>query len=140
MTDWLFWLLICLLLAAFEFLTPGNLICIWFAISSLLVAFLAYLLPLPIYLQILIFVVGGFGVMFLLRRLYADSLSLFFVPTNTDMLLGKKFILKKDVAEDEQFRFNIHGVDWTFELRGKAKKAGDAVLVKAIEGNRIIVE
>lgn len=140
MTDWLFWLLICLFLLVFEFVTPGNLICVWFAISSLCAALVAYLLPIAIYLQILIFVVGGFVAMFILRRIYANSLKSFFVPTNTDMLLGKKFVLKEDVRDGEQFRIDIHGVNWTFVLRGHDKKAGEAVCVKAIEGNRIIVE
>ena len=72
MSAWMIWLAIAIILLIVEMLTV-NLLTIWFSVSALIMCPIS-LLNLPIYLQIIIFVVLSIALMIPLKKVYEQKI------------------------------------------------------------------
>lgn len=98
--------------AIIEALTP-QLVSIWFALGSL-VAFVAAIFGLPLWLQIVIFILISILALLATRPLAKRLLNKKIEPTNADRLIGKiGYILEPVDNFKEQGRVQIDGQDWS---------------------------
>ncbi|MBC5787859.1 MULTISPECIES: NfeD family protein [Clostridiaceae] len=125
--------------AIIEALTP-QLVSIWFALGSL-VAFVAAIFGLPLWLQIVIFILISILALLATRPLAKRLLNKKIEPTNADRLIGKiGYILEPVDNFKEQGRVQIDGQDWSARsIDGTHLEVGTNVVVRRIEGVKLIV-
>lgn len=136
-----FWIMMAAGLAILELMTPGNLISIWFSLSSLLAAGVSLFADESFFLQTTVFVLFGFVIMFILRRFLVAKMQGAIIPIGTDLLIGRRIKLTEPFDENGMSKVVIRGVAWTLEYRGSGEASDvNVVTVVSIEGNRIICE
>ena len=140
MKEWQIWLLLAILFAFVEMLTPGFVIlCLS---GGALVAALLALFGLPLAWQILGFALGTMAAFVSVRPLMQkwalknENRE----RTNIDRLIGQiATVIEKTDAEEGQVK--IGGEFWSARCRdGVAHKIGEKVKVVGIEGNKVLVE
>lgn len=126
----------CLILEFFS----SELICIWFSTAGVISLILA-ICHVPLWIQIVTFVVLSIILIFSLRKLCKKLLRGKDEKTNSDSLIGKKFKLISDLTEDIMGTIKINGVIWNCEgIDGFCAKEGELVQIVEIKGNKLIVK
>jgi len=122
-----------------EFLT-ADLITVWFAAGGLVTLLVVALAPeLPIIWQLVIFV--GVSVLLLLctRKICIKLLRTNDEKTNTEALIGKRFVVEK-VEEDYTYH-KFNGISWRVcAVEGEALKAGSEFEICEIKGNKLLAK
>lgn len=133
------WGIITAMALVIEFIT-ADLITIWFAAGGLVTLLVVALAPnIPIIWQLVIFV--GVSVLLLLctRKICLKLLSKDDVKTNTDALMGKKFIVE-DVQDDYTYH-SFNGISWRiYAIEGEQLEAGVEYEICDIKGNKLIAK
>ncbi len=130
-----------LVIFTFAEAATGAVVSLWFMGGSL-VAFLLAMFGLPIWLQILCFVMVSLVLLLLLRpylRKVVDSRK---VPTNADSLVGKVILVTEDIDNlHNKGIVRVHGVDWAaFSADGKPISKETPVRIVSVHGARLCVE
>jgi len=131
------WLILFILFLIIEGATLA-LVTIWFAGGALL-AFLSSLIGLPIWFQILVFIISSVLMLVLLFPLAKKHLKVGQARTNVDALPGKMAVITKSITFNKIGKASINGVIWSAKGDGDFSE-GEIVRVLRIEGNKIIVE
>lgn len=122
-----------------EFLT-SDLITIWFAAGGLITLLVVALAPgLPLIWQLVIFV--GISVTLLLctRKICLKLLSADNAKTNTDALIGKKFVVETITNNYTYHKFN--DVAWrVYAIEGEILEQGSEIEICAVSGNKLIAK
>lgn len=136
----LIWLAVTIGLCVLE-ATTVDLVAIWFALGSF-VAMIVSLFNAPPWLQVLIFIVVAITALASTRRIVKQKLNVRKVRTNLDSVVGKIGIVLDDIDNfASKGRVNAIGLDWTARSEdGLPIESGSHVLVKAIDGVKLIVE
>ena len=135
------WLIALVVLVIIELLTMG-LTTIWFA-GGAFVAMLMALAGLPIYLQLVVFLLVSLVLLFCTRPLALKFFNKARVKTNLDGLTGKKAIVLTEINNlSGTGQVNLNGMEWTARsVREDAViPSGAVVIVKEIQGVKLIVE
>lgn len=131
------WFIIFLLLLVVEFATV-NLVTIWFAFGALVTVFLSFVVE-NIWVQSAVFVITSVIALLctkpLLKAFHLSEL----IPTNTDRLIGKEGEVIKDIFFNEYGRVKVFGENWMATSEEPIKE-GSKVIIKNIEGAKLIVE
>ena len=138
---WLYiWLAVTAAALITEFIT-AELVSVWF-IGGGLVAMLLAGLGLDWYFHVPAFIVVSFALMLCLRRVAMKKFNKGDVKTNAETVIGKEFILLKDIGFNKAGEIKINGVVWTAiaEDENAEISAGTKVVVERIEGNKYIVK
>lgn len=121
-----------------------DLVCVWFALGSLVSLFVALIPGCPFWAEILIFAfVSGLTLGFLrpLTRKYLNKRKAD-ANTNVDSLLGKEIVLTKEASEFELGETKLSGVTWS--VRSKDPKTslpkGSVATIVALEGNKLVAQ
>ncbi len=126
----------CLILEFFS----SELICIWFSTAGVVSLILA-ICKVPLWIQIVAFVVLSILLIFSLRKLCKKLLRGKDEKTNSDGLIGKKYKLISAITEDSKGTVKINGVIWSCEgFEGFCAKEGEIVQIVDINGNKLIVK
>ena len=139
--EWLYiWLAVTAGALVIEFVT-AELVSIWF-VGGGLVAMLLAGLGLDWYFHIPAFIIVSLALMFFLRRVAMKKLNKTAEKTNAETVIGKDFVLLKDISFNNAGEIKVNGVVWTAiaEDENAEIPAGAKVVVKKIEGNKYIVE
>lgn len=139
MYSWI-WLCAIVAFAVIEAVTV-QFVSIWFAGGSI-AGLIASLLGADFQVQMYVFI--GFTALLLIctwplaKRLRERSYS----KTNADVLVGKECVVTKDIHNlEDKGEVKINGVEWSARNTEEAPiAAGTAVVVKKIEGVKLIVE
>jgi len=133
------WLVLMVILMSVEALTLG-LTCIWFAAGAL-IAFLAALLGLPFWLQVILFLVVSTLLVIFTKPIVKDKLKVGAAKTGTDELIGKTAVVITDITEHEAGRVKISGMEWSAITKESDLpiKEGEKVMISSIEGVKLIV-
>jgi membrane protein implicated in regulation of membrane protease activity len=121
---------------------PIHLVSIWFAVGSLVASIVAALGG-QLWLQVLLFVVVSCGLLAALWPFVKKVLKLRQVHTNADSLIGQVGVVVADSVDGEitSGRVLVSSQEWAACTEdGMALRKGDRVLVKKIEGVRLVVE
>jgi len=119
----------------------GAIVSLWFMGGSL-VAFLLAMFGLPIWLQILCFVVVSLVLLLLLRPYLRKIVEDRKVPTNADSLVGKVILVTEDIDNlHNKGVVRVQGVDWAaFSTDGKPIAKETPVRILSVHGTRLCVE
>lgn len=136
----IFWLVIFILFLATEAATMG-LTTIWFAGGSL-VALILSLMELPFGIQVTVFFVVSFVLLYFTRPLALSYFNKQREKTNIDSIIGSKGIVQKEVNNlKEEGTVSLNGMEWS--ARSEIQEVipeGTIVRVKQIQGVKLIVE
>lgn len=131
------WLLV---IAASVFIeaSTSTLIAIWFAPAALISAILAAL-NVPLYIQILSFVVlSGVFMLFFYKKL-KDNILKKSEKTNLDAIIGKNAVVEEEFSNLKVGRVKVGGISWSAVSESdETFFQGDIVTVKEISGVKLI--
>lgn len=134
------WLLAAVVFAVVEAATV-QLMSIWFAIGAV-AAMVAALLGANVWVQFIVFFAVAVVVLCLTRPLVKQVLKVGRVRTNADSLIGRIGAVTTEIAgPGEVGRVLVDGQDWAaISEDGCCIAGGQKVLIKAIEGVKLVVE
>lgn len=138
-TTWLIiWLAAAVVFGIVELATV-QLVSIWLAIGSV-AAMIACTAGAPIWVQILLFGLVSALLLILTRPFVKKVIKLKHVSTNADRMIGKTAIVSEKISEDFPGAVEYSGVTWTAKSEnGEEIQIGEKVVIKAIEGSKLIV-
>lgn len=134
------WLVIIVLLIVIELMTMA-LTTIWFVGGAIIACILAAL-QLPLWLQIVAFVLVSVALLYFTRPIAVKYFNKNRSKTNVEGLIDKEAIVTADI--DNLLgtgQVKVQGMEWTARsLDGSNISAGEVVVIKAVEGVKLIVE
>lgn len=136
----LIWLLIFAALVVIELVTMG-LTTVWFAGGAIFACIMAAL-KLPLWLQIITFVVVSGVLLYFTRPIAVKYFNKSRVKTNVEEKIGKQAVVISEIDNLQGIgQVKIDGLDWSARsASGEPIKEGNVVRVKAVEGVKLIVE
>lgn len=134
---YLFWLAVILILSFIEIGTI-NLVSIWF-VASALVSLLLSFLPIPFYIQFIVFVVLGIVLLITTRKSLEKFLSKTKQKTNLDRVVGMQGIVTEKISKNNPGEVKVDGKRWT-AISDKTIDEGKTVEIMKIEGVKLIVK
>lgn len=142
MLQWspLLWLLVAVILGVVE-AASVQLMAIWFALGAL-VAMVPALLGMSIWIQFGTFLITSILALIGTRPFVKKVLKLKSVRTNADSMIGRVGVVVEEIgAADSVGRVDLAGLLWSaISQDGDAVAVGEKVLIKSIEGVKVIVE
>jgi len=132
------WVALVIIFALIEVFTFG-LTTVWFAIAALVMVFLSFL-PIPLIVQILVFLVISSLLLFFTRPLVKEKLKIGKEKTNADSLIGKHALVVKTIGEFERGEVKINGQIWSARSEDNTNIIeGSKCEILRIEGVQLIV-
>lgn len=132
------WLAVIVIAVIIEVVIPG-LISIWF-VPAALVSILLEFCGVPIPVQILSFLILSVLCIFLTRKFSRHGKN---QKTNIDAVIGEKCVVTEKIDNIHNLgKVQFHGMDWTARSINENENydTGDIVVVRAVEGVKLIVE
>ena len=117
------------------------LVSIWFAAGAL-GALIAAALGANLTVQLIVFAVLAGLLLFLTRPLLKKLFPGKFIPTNSELDIGKKAVVIETIDElSGKGRVRLAGVDWAaVSADGNVIPQGESVIVREIRSSRVVVE
>lgn len=141
MVAWQIWLIVAGVCLILEIATVGFLI-FWFAVAALITCLLSLVID-NIIIQTAIFVVLS-GLLIFLTRPLADKIAKKdTVITNSNRIVGKEAIVKKEISSSESGQIKINGDTWTAILDESCSTTipeGSTVEIIKIDGVKAVVK
>ena len=136
----IFWAVATVAFIILELATVG-LASIWFALGALC-ALIAALLGAPVWLQVVWFVIVSVATLLLTRPLAKKYINSRATATNADRVIGHKAVVKERIDELAGTGAVLaDGKMWSARmLDGGSAEIGDIVVVREIQGVKLIVE
>jgi membrane protein implicated in regulation of membrane protease activity len=139
-TTWLvIWLVAVVVFAVVEIAT-FQLVAIWFSMGAV-GSMIAFSLGAPFWVQLLVFGVVSLILLVLTRPLVKRFIKVNHVRTNVDRLIGRTAVVTQSICNlESRGAATISGITWSARSDdGSDIKAGDKVIIKEIEGSKLIV-
>ena len=135
------WLGIFVLSVIIEAVEP-DLVSIWFAAGALLAIILSIIPGVPFWVEIIVFLVVSFVLIFAIRPLAKKYLYKKEIKTNIEEKIGEKCVVIKAINELAHGEVKLNGVIWTAVARNKKEvfEEQSVVTIVGIDGNKLIVE
>lgn len=132
------WIAVFFLILLIEGLSQ-QLFAIWFAFGAL-IAIIMELTGLDFQLQLIFFIVASIIAMLALRPYVKKRLNFKIQATNSDENIGKYAVVMEDFNPlTKEGRVLLEGLDWAAKCPEYALSKDEKVLIKAIEGVKLIV-
>lgn len=133
------WLIFAIVMMVVEAATV-SLTSIWLAAGGLAAAVTAMITD-RFLIQLLVCAVVSFVLLIATRPLADRWINRQTVPTNVDAVIGQSGVVLRDVRRMEYGEVKVNGQTWTAMLAPESEEvsAGEVVIVKAVEGVRLIV-
>ena len=133
------WLVLLILSLAAEGATAAV-TSIWFAAGAL-VAMVAALLEIDLWVQIVLFMVVSVGLLFALRPLLKKYITPKKVRTNVDSVIGSQGVVLEQIDNvTGTGRVKLGGMEWSARsAAGEVIAPGEVIVVEKIEGVKVFV-
>jgi inner membrane protein len=133
---WWFWILLGLVLAGLELMTPSGLYLIFFGVSAVLVGLLSAVgLAQPLWLQVVLFTVLALVALGLFRRALLAKLRRDAPERAVDGLVGQTALALDDLPVNGEGKVELRGSAWHARNVGQlAVSAGQACTVERVDG------
>lgn len=133
---WWLWLVLGLVLAGLELMTPGGLYLIFFGISAMLVGLLSAVgLVQPLWLQVVLFTVLALFALGLFRRALLARLRRDAPSAPVDGLVGETAVTLEDIPAGGEGRVELRGSAWQARNTGlHSLTAGEHCIVERVDG------
>lgn len=135
------WLILLVLLVVIEIATLG-LTTIWFAAGAL-VATIAAACGAPLFLQIALFLIVSVLMLLFTRPVAMRYFNRDRVRTNVESMIGRKGIVTGEIDNLKACgQVTLNGMEWSARsyVEGRILPEGSVVIVKAIDGVKLIVD
>ena len=134
------WLIIAVLLGALEAVTI-DLVAVWFALGAF-VTIIPAALGLPFWMQLIVFLAVSLVSLAFTRPIVSNVLHVKKTSTNADRVIGMVGIVTIPINNIVgEGRVMVNGLEWAARSDdGAPVDKGESVLIKAIEGVKVIVE
>lgn len=139
MEMWIVWILLLLGFLILEGLT-NLLVSIWFCVGSVAGLFTSLFVPDNIPLQVLFFGIFSLLTLLGLRPFVRKYLQMRYVPTNSDVNIGKLARVTKKISPEMPGRAELGGKDWSARCDLADLRVGDWGEVIAIEGVTLVLQ
>jgi len=135
------WLGIFVLSVIIEAVEP-DLVSIWFAAGALLAIILSIIPGIPFWVEIIVFLVIAFVLIFAIRPLAKKYLYKKETKSNIEEKIGEKCVVIKAINELSHGEVKLNGVIWTAVAKNKGEVFDEQAVVTiiGIDGNKLIVE
>ena len=134
---WVLWIIIILFLTILEICTIG-LVSIWFIASAIVSLILSFFIS-SFYIQFFVFVLLGIVLLITTRPILNKLLKTKHVSTNLDRVIGEIGVVTEDIKKNNIGEVKVDGKHWSAISKSEIKK-GQEVIIKAIDGVKLIVE
>ncbi len=134
--DWIFWLILVIVLTIIEVATV-NLLTIWFVISGIVALILSFFIE-DVAIVSTIFAVLGIILLITTRPILKKYLPTQRERTNIDRVIGMKGIVTEEIKKNVIGEVKVDGKKWS-AISNKKIEVGEEVIVDAIEGVKLIV-
>ncbi len=135
--DWIFWLMLVIVLSIIEIATV-NLLTIWFVISGIVALILSFFIK-DTAIVSTIFAVLGIILLFTTRPLFYKLLKPKNEKTNFDRIIGKVGIVTEEIKRNQIGEVKVDGKKWS-AISNKKIEVGKEVIIEAIEGVKLLVK
>ncbi|MBD9106470.1 NfeD family protein [bacterium] len=135
--DWIFWLVLVIILSVIEIATV-SLVSIWFVASGIVVMILSFFIG-DIAIQSTIFALLGILLLLVTRPIVTKLKSKDNAKTNLDRIIGEEAIVTEDITKNNVGEVKVDGKRWSAISKNKCLK-GDTVKVLRIDGVKLIVK
>lgn len=134
------WLIVCGVAILLELATPTIFVSIWFAVGAIIGA-LAALIHLPLWAQLICFIVVSLVSMLVVRPFATHYLKGNTVPTNADRCIGKVGVVQKEITPFEWGEVKVGSTLWhAIAIEGGVIAVDRKVEVVKIEGAKLLVK
>lgn len=132
------WVILAIVFAVVEAFTMGILT-IWFAIGAVAAAIAAYM-GVGVPGQFFLFLGVSVALLYFTKPI-ARKLKIGKEKTNVDAVLGEKAVVTEMIGPNQVGQVRIRGLVWSAqaEQEGDAMEPGEEVIVKRVEGVRLLV-
>ena len=120
----------------------NDLVAIWF-FPAAIIALITSFFEVPIWVQILAFVIVGLALVIATRPLCRKFLKSKDVKTNLDMLIGKTCIVTEEIRNiDGVGEVKVNGLCWSARAEDESRviAVGEQVTILQIQGVKLIVQ
>lgn len=134
------WLGVIIITIIYEFLTY-ELESIWFTIGAVIALILSFFENIfKPWLQLLIFGIVSVIMLLSLKKWTKKIISTEFIPTNADSLIGKEITIS-GINSENVIEAKVNGIIWNVQTENNEHlEIGEIVIIKKINGNKLIVE
>ena len=136
MHDWIFWLLLVIVLTIVELATT-SLLSVWFVISGIVALILSFFID-DVAIVSTVFAVLGILLLFTTRPLLKKYLPTQRVRTNADRIIGMHGIVTEEIKKNTVGEVKVDGKKWSAISEAKLP-VGSEVIIEAIDGVKAIV-
>ena len=133
----LFWLVLFVILALFELATV-NLVSIWFSLGALITTFVSLATD-NLMLHLAVFTISSILLLLLTKPFVKKMKKRDKIPTNLDMVIGKKGIVTETIEKDGIGEVKVLGKKWS-AYSDKEIEENSKVKVLSINGVKLKVE
>lgn len=134
--DWIFWLILVIILTVIELATV-NLLTIWFVISGIVALILSFFIE-DVAIVSTIFAVLGIILLITTRPILKKYLPTQRERTNIDRVIGMKGLVTEEIKKNVIGEVKVDGKKWS-AINNKKIEVGEEVIVDAIDGVKLIV-
>ena len=133
----LFWLVLFVILALFELATV-NLVSIWFSLGALITTFVSLATD-NLMLHLAVFTISSILLLLLTKPFVKKMKKRDKIPTNLDMVIGKKGIVTETIDKDGIGEVKVLGKKWS-AYSDKEIEENSKVKILSINGVKLKVE
>ena len=134
--DWIFWLVLVIVLAIIEIATV-NLLTIWFVISGIVAMILSFFID-DVAIVSTVFAVLGIILLFTTRPILKRILPTQRARTNIDRVIGMNGLVTEEIKKNQVGEVKVDGKRWS-AISNKKIAVGETVVVDAIDGVKLVV-
>lgn len=141
MVAWQIWLIVAGFSFILEIATVGFLV-FWFGVAALIVCILSLFIP-SLVAQFDIFIILSALLICLTRRFAEKITKKDTIVTNSNSIIGKKAIVKKDISSTSNGQIKVNGDIWTAVLSEDFTDSipeGSTVEIEKIDGVKAVVK
>lgn len=134
--DWLFWLVLVIVLSIIEIATV-NLLTIWFVISGIVAMILSFFIE-DVAVVSTIFAILGIILLLITRPIVKKFTKTKDENINLGRVIGKTGIVTEEIRKNQVGEVKVDGKRWS-AISNKKIEVGSEVIIDAIEGVKLIV-
>ena len=134
--DWIFWLILVIVLTIVELATV-NLLSVWFVISGIVAMILSFFID-DVAIVSTVFALLGILLLFTTRPLLKKYLPTQRTRTNADRIIGMHGVVTEEIKKNSVGEVKVDGKKWSAISNSKIP-VGSEVIIEAIDGVKAVV-
>lgn len=135
--NWLFWLILVIILSFIE-VTTVNLLTIWFVLSGIVTIIISFLTN-DIVIETTIFIILGIFLLITTRPIFKKYIKGKDTRTNLDQVIGMQGVVSEDIKKGSIGEVKVAGKKWS-AISDEEIKVGEYVIIEEIKGVKLVVK